>query len=339
MKKFISDNNAPVHPSVMEAMARCNEQDRNSYGADPLTSEAIDRIRALFTGEPDVYFVTTGTAANIVGLAGLLRPWESVLAAESAHINTDECGAFERLTGNKIIPVQTPDGKLTPELLAPFMATQGNEHLVEHRVVSISNVAETGVLYTKDEVRAIADFCRKNGLYLHMDGARIANACEKLGEPIHALTEGAGVDVLSFGGTKNGLMMAEAVVVFDRAKTDGYRFLRKQMMQLVSKHRFLSAQFLAYLTEDLYLKNAKAANDACHLLAEALKEENMPLVNPDSYANILFLDVDDAFVQRLAQCYPLHSEGGHLRMVTSFDTTKEDVDDIMQAVQNAKNDK
>lgn len=336
MKKFISDNNAPVHPRVMDAIVRCNEGDTESYGADACTQEAIALVRGLFSGEPDVYFVTTGTAANIIGLAGVLRPWESVLCAETAHINTDECGAFERQTGNKIIPIPTKDGKLTADLLQPYLHTQGNEHLVEHRVVSISNVTETGVLYSVDEVRALSEFCRKNGLLLHMDGARIANACEKLGVSLAAMTEEAGVDVLSFGGTKNGLMMAEAVVVFDRAKTDGYRFIRKQLMQLISKQRYLSAQFVAYLTDELYLENARAANRAAQTLAERLRTEQVDIVNADSYANILFLNVDDRFVQRMEQMYPLHAEGGHLRVVTSFDTTEADIDAFLHAVQEAR---
>ncbi len=336
MKKYVSDNNAPVHPRVMDALMRCNDEDVDSYGADDLTREVENQVRALFSGDPDVYFVTTGTAANIIGLAGMLKPWESVLCAETAHINTDECGAFERLTGNKILPVTTEDGKLTPKLLKPFLATQGNEHLVEHRVVSISNVAETGVLYTVDEVRALADFCHENGLYLHLDGARIANAIAALDVSLADMTEAAGVDVLSFGGTKNGLMMAEAVVVFDRMKQDGYRFIRKQMMQLVSKQRYISAQFAAYLQDDLYLHNARTANAMCSDLAKQLQTAGITLVNQDSYANILFLDVEDAFASRLSKDYPLHAEGNRLRIVTSFDTTKEDNEAFMKAVHAAK---
>lgn len=336
MKKFVSDNNAPVHPSVVEAVARCNEDDFGSYGQDDCTEAAAFKVQAMFTGTPDVYFVTTGTAANIIGLAGLLKPWESVLCAETAHINTDECGAFERLTGNKIIPVKTQDGKLTPELLRPYLHTQGVVHLVEHRVVSISNVCETGVLYTPEEIAVLGEFCRENGLYLHLDGARIANACEKLGCSVRELTEACGVDVLSFGGTKNGLMMAEAVIVFERAKHDGYAFLQKQMMQLVSKHRYLAAQFSVYLEDDLYLKTAQQANQATARLAELLLSEGISIVNRDSYANILFLDVDADFTERLARTYPLHAEGGHLRIVTSFDTTEEDIQSFYTAVQEAK---
>lgn len=335
MKKFISDNNAPVHPKVMQAIADCNAGDTDSYGADTYTETAVQMVKDLFTGDPDVYLVATGTAANIIGLAGMLKPWESVLCAQTAHINTDECGAFERLTGNKIIAVQTEDGKLHRDLLAPYLATQGNEHLVEHRVVSISNVTETGVLYTVDEVRALAEFCHENGLYLHLDGARIANACEKLGVSMREMVEDTGVDVLSFGGTKNGLMMVEAVVVFDRVKSDGYRFLRKQMMQLASKQRYMGAQFVAYLTDDLYLETAAAANRACETLAQELQQAGLTIINRDSFANILFLDVDAEFVRRLEKEYPLHAEGGHLRIVTSFDTVESDLSDFMLAVQNA----
>lgn len=232
MKIFLSDNNAPVHPKVLEWMARVNESDEGSYGDDVWTKQAELAVKKLFATDPDVYFVGTGTAANVIGLAGLVKPWEGVICSTMAHINTDECGAFERSTGCKLTQIQTSDGKLTPGDIAPLLAAQGVEHTVDHRVVSVSNVTEDGYLYTAEELRALADFCHEHHLYLHLDGARIANAAQKLGLSVKEFTEDCGVDVLSFGGTKNGLMMCEAIVVFDRAKNDGYRFIRKQAMQL-----------------------------------------------------------------------------------------------------------
>ncbi len=335
MKKFLSDNNTPVHPKVMERLSLANEGDVFSYGDDPWTEEAIRAVQNLFSGDPDVYFVTNGTAANIIGLSGILKPWESVICTSLAHINTDECGAFERLTGNKIIPVHKADGKLTPADILPLLHAQGVEHIVEHRVVSISNVTETGTLYTPSEIRELADFCHDHNMLLHLDGARIANAAAKLGVSIAALSEEAGVDVLSFGGTKNGLMIAEAIVVFTGAKTDGYRYLRKQSMQLVSKHRYLSAQFLAYLEDDLYLKNAEQANQMTEIIRARLLDLGVTVLNRESYANILFMRLPQEAYEKLEEKYPLHVEGEVQRIVTSFNTTQADVEEFLGAIKDS----
>lgn len=335
MKKFSSDNNAPVHEKIMNALCLANASDVDSYGYDPLTKQAEEKVQSVFESNPEVYFVALGTAANVIGLAGLLRPFDAVLCAEEAHINIDECGAFERLTGNKIIQIPSVQGKITPEMIQPYLANQHNEHRVHVRVISISNVTETGTLYTTEEIQELGEFCRANDLYLHLDGARIANAAEKLGVSIADLTEAAGVDVLSFGGTKNGMMFGEAIVVFDRAKSNGYKYLRKQFMQLFSKHRYLSAQILAYLEDDLYMKNAHIANEQTRILKEELETLGFVIANKDSYANILFVEMGEAQYVCLKQKYPLYYHGGQIRIVTSFDTTEEDRKALVRAMEEA----
>lgn len=337
MKKFLSDNNAPTHPAIMDALVAANHSDADSYGADTLTKEATEKIQNLFDSTPDVYFVTIGTAANVIALAGLLKPYEAVLCVKEAHINTDECGAFERLTGNKIIAIDGIDGKLTPELVQPYLNHQGNTHRVQIRALSISNVTETGTVYSIEDVRALADFCHEHDLYLHMDGARLANACDALGVSVKELTDGAGVDILSLGGTKNGLMIGEAVVVFDHAKSESFAFIRKQFMQLVSKHRYLSAQFLAYLTDDLYLTNAHNANAQTTRMKEALENLGFKICNGHSYANVLFVELSQGQYDCLKQKYPLYYQGGQLRIVMSFDTTEDDVNQFIAAIKDVEN--
>ncbi len=233
MRTFASDNTAPVAPEILEAIARANEGDAVSYGDDPYTERATERLRQIFGADVDPYFVFNGTGANVVALSSLLKPYEAVITPASAHLQTDECGAFERFAGSKVLPVNTPDGKLRIADLQPYAGKLPDEHHSTPRAISISQSTEYGTLYTLPEIRALCEFAHGQGWYVHMDGARIANAAVALGAQLRECTRDQGVDVLSFGGTKNGLLFGEAIVFFDAALHAGAaRFVRKQAMQL-----------------------------------------------------------------------------------------------------------
>ena len=255
---FASDNNAGVHPRVMDTMRTANHGHAVAYGDDAYTETAVRLFRERFGEGAEVFFVFGGTGANVSALAAVTRPHQAVVCAETAHVNVDECGAPERFTGCKLIDLPTPDGKLRREQIEPLLARAGDQHHVQPRVVSISQPTELGTVYTVEELTRLAEFAHARGLLLHVDGARLSNAAAHLGVPLRELTAGAGVDVLSFGGTKNGMMYGEAVVFFDPALAEEFKFVRKQCAQLPSKMRFVAAQFTALLTEDLWLQTRRA---------------------------------------------------------------------------------
>ena len=248
---FASDNYAGVHPRVMAALAAANHGPAKAYGDDELTQAARARFKEVLCDSAEAFFVFLGTGANVLALQAMTRPHHAVLCAASAHINVDECGAPERHLGCKLMHVDTPDGKLTPALLEPFLLHHGNEHHNQPRVISIAQATELGTLYTAAKIRALADFAHGHGMFLHMDGARLGNAAAALGCELREITSDAGVDALSFGGTKNGLMFGEAVVFFRPEFAQDFPFIRKQGMQLCSKMRFIAAQFLALLDDSL----------------------------------------------------------------------------------------
>ena len=262
-RSFVSDNHAGAHESVIRALAEANTGDATSYGDDAWTERASAALQTAFGARGGVFFVFTGTAANILGLSLLLRPYEAVICPESAHLHVDECGAIERILGGKLLTVATPDGKLTPSLIAPSLVDRGDQHRIQARVVAISQATERGTCYTLDELKVLGEFCRGEGLLLYVDGARLANAAAHLGCTLADLA--AQADVLSFGGTKNGAIGAEAVVVMDEDRVTAAPFLRKQQTQLASKMRYLSAQFLGLLEDDLWLHNARQANAMARL--------------------------------------------------------------------------
>ncbi len=268
---FGSDNHATVHPAVLEAIDKANVGHAHGYGDDPWTERATELLAAEFGGEAQVAFVFNGTGANVVGLASNARRWESVICPETAHLNTDECAAPERLGGIKLVPVATPDGKLTPALVEPHLTGFGFEHAAQPRVISISQVSELGTVYTIAEIRALSELAHHHGMILHMDGARLANAAVSLGCSLREMCTDAGVDILSFGGTKNGMMFGEAVVLFGDAITDDLRYVRKQMGQLASKMRFVAVQFTAMIEGGLYLRCAAHANEMAARLAAGLR--------------------------------------------------------------------
>jgi len=335
---FASDNNAGAHPEVLEAIARANAGHVRAYGDDPWTARAVERIREHFGAGVEAFFVFGGTGANVLGLESLLRAHEAVVCSEYAHIEMDECGAPERYIGCKLLPVPNEDGKLAPELVTPRIIGIGNEHHVQPRVVSIAQSTEYGTVYTREEIHALADFAHARGMYLHMDGARLANAAASLGVGLREATVGAGVDVVSFGGTKNGLVGGEAVIFRDPAHASEFRFRRKQAMQLASKMRFIAAQFDALLTNDLWRRSAAHANRMAALLAERVRGIPGVMITQRVDANAVFATVPREAIAQLQEeffFYVWNEERSEVRWMASFDTTEEDVETFAATIARA----
>lgn len=337
-RSFASDNFAGVHPEVMAAVAAANDGHAPAYGADPWTARAQECFREHFGAGATAFPVFNGTGANVLALRAVLRPFEAAICAETAHLHVDECGAPEAVAGVKLLTVAAPDGKLTPELAATRVTDVGDEHSVQPRFVSISNSTELGTVYTRDEVRAIADWAHGSGLLLHVDGARISNAAAAADASLSDLTVGAGVDLLSFGGTKNGLLLGEAVVVLREGLADGLEFLRKQSMQLASKMRFVSAQLVALLEGDLWLRNARHANSMARRLASAVAGVDGLELPRRPEANAVFARLPRAAIDDLESALPFYiwdEERDEVRWMCSWDTTADDVDAFAAAVASA----
>lgn len=335
MRSFASDNNSGVHPLVMDALHRANQNHALGYGDDCWTREAIDKIRETFTPDCEPLFVFNGTGSNVVALQLMTRPYHSIVCAETAHIYVDECGSPVKMTGCQIRPVATSDGKLTPELIMPYLHGFGDQHHSQPGAIYISQCTELGTIYTPQELKAITALAHQHGMRVHMDGARIANACAALQVSLKELTVDCGIDVLSFGGTKNGLMMGECVVVFDESLKAEARFVRKQSAQLASKMRYLSCQFTAYLTDDLWLKNATHANAMAHKLYEALKPLPGVRFTQKAESNQLFLAMPRTVIDRMLESYFFYfwnEAADEVRFVTSFDTTEQDIEDFMNTL-------
>jgi threonine aldolase len=326
---FSSDNHFGVHPAVLEALTRVNTGPAWAYGADPVTEDAAARVGRLFGPDAAVFFVFNGTAANVLGLQALVRPWEAVICAEGAHIAVDECGAPEHFAVAKLLTVPAPDGKVTPDAVLSQLGHVGDQHSVQPRVISVAQTTEYGTVYTPDELRALASVARTHGLRFHLDGARLANAAAALGLPVAAMTTEVGVDVLTFGGTKNGAMGAEAVVLLDPALHESFRFIRKQGMHLASKMRFLAAQFLALLEEDRYLAAARHANAMARRLAEAVRGVPGVQFTQPVEANGLFVVLPAELRRALQEEFRFElwdARKGEVRWMTSWATTPEEVD-------------
>ncbi len=336
-RSFASDNNAGVPPQILKAINEANAGDCIAYGEDPFTKKAEKLFKEVFGKETETFFVATGTGANVLALSALLKPFQAVISAESAHINTDECGAPEKFTGSKIIPVKTFDGKLYPRLLEPFIRTEHGEHQVVPKVISISQTTELGTVYTQKEISELADFAHKNGLLLHMDGARIANAAAHLKCSFSEITSKAGVDVLSFGGTKNGMLMGEAIVFFNGRLSENFKFIRKQGGQLISKMRYVSAQFIAYFENDLWRRNAEKANRMAKLLEEKLKLcKKLQIIYPVE-ANALFVKLPKEKIPLIKEkffFYDWDSSEGIVRWMTHFCTEEEDIEEFAATVKS-----
>ncbi|MHC1752379.1 threonine aldolase family protein [Humidesulfovibrio sp.] len=330
---FASDNYAGVHPRVMAALAAANDGPEfggpaAAYGADELTRAARLRFKEVLGEQAEAFFVFLGTAANVLALTAMTRPHHAVLCAATAHINVDECGAPERHLGAKLMSVDTPDGKLSPALLEPFLLHLGNEHHNQPRVVSITQATELGTVYSAQEVRALADFAHENGMLLHMDGSRLGNAAASLGCELKHVTADAGVDALSFGGTKNGLMFGEAVVFFRPELAADFPFIRKQGMQLCSKMRFIAAQFLALLEDGLWRENAANANAMARLLADELAGAPGVRITQSPQTNAVFAALAPQVIEALQRRFAFYVwDHGRsvVRFMTSFATTEAEV--------------
>ena len=338
MKGFASDNYSGAHPEVLEAMVAANAEHARAYGADPWTERARELIRDHFGAHAQSFLVWNGTGANVTILRAMCRPWHAVVCAASAHINVDEGGAPEFLIGAKLLDLPTPDGKLTPELVERAVIRVGDEHAVQARVISITQSTELGTLYTIEEIRALADFAHANAMYLHVDGARLANAAAALGVPLRAFTTDVGVDAVSFGGTKNGMVSGEAVVLPPPGLAEALAWIRKQSMQLASKGRFLAAQFVALLEGDLWLRSATHANAMGARLARAVGELPGVRVTQPTQANVVFAILPPAITERLQEEWPFYvwdEATGEVRWMCAWDTTPDEVDAFAAAVAEA----
>lgn len=336
MRSFASDNNSGVHPLIMEALAKANIDHAVGYGDDEWTVEAIKRVKEQFISDCEPIFVFNGTGSNVIALQLLTKPYHIIFCAETAHIYVDECGAPVKMTGCQIRPIATTDGKLTPELILPYLHGFDDQHHSQPGVIYLSQCTELGTVYTPDELKAITALAHAYHMYVHVDGARIANAAAALNVSLKELTVDCGVDVLSFGGTKNGLMMGECVVVFNPELAREVKFYRKQSAQLASKMRYLSCQFTAYLTDGLWLKNALHANEMARLLYTELRKYPEIRFTQKVESNQLFFVMPRDLIDKMLESYFFYfwnEEADEIRLVTSFDTTKEDVDEFIHTLE------
>jgi threonine aldolase len=341
LRGFASDNYAGAHPEVIAAIAEANGGHQIAYGEDVYTARLQEVFKEHFGDHAEAFPVFNGTGANVIALTSVLPRWGAIVSTTTAHIHTDENGAPERMSGLKLLPVPTPDGKLTPELISTEAWGWGDEHRAQPLAVSITQTSELGTLYTVAEIKAIADFAHEHGMVLHLDGARISNAAAALGCSFREFTTDAGVDILSFGGTKNGLLYGEAVVVLNPERSAGLTYLRKMNAQLASKMRFVSAQLIALLSDDLWLRSASHANAMAARLRSSLEAELAAGsitglgFSHDTQANAVFATLPAGIADRLRErfrFYDWDASIGEVRWMTSFDTTEADVDGFVAAV-------
>ncbi|MEA3460991.1 MAG: low specificity L-threonine aldolase [Bacteroidota bacterium] len=326
---FASDNNAGVHPRILSALTEVNEGHVIAYGDDPHTEKAITELKEIFGPEIEAFFVFIGTAANVLGLSTIAQSYHAVICSETAHINVDECGAPEKFSGCKLLTCNTPDGKLTVDMIASHMHGIGFEHHVQPRVVSITQASELGTVYTIDEIREIASYTHQQDMLLHMDGARISNAAVSLDCGLYEMTGGAGVDVLSFGGTKNGMMYGEAIIFFNKTLCDDFKYRRKQGMQLASKMRYIATQFSAFLYDDLWKKNAGHANLMAQKLHTAVRDIPGVEVTREVESNAVFARIPAHIIPALQDeffFYVWDEDLSEVRWMCSFDTTEADIE-------------
>ncbi|ASB50677.1 threonine aldolase family protein [Alkalitalea saponilacus] len=326
---FASDNNAGVHPLIMQALNDVNNGHTVGYGGDVYTQDCLNLFKKEFGEETETFFVYNGTGANIIALQAMARPYEAVICAHTAHINVDECGAPEKQTGCKLIDIWSPDGKLTPELIEPYLTGGGVEHHVQPKVISITQSTEMGTLYSLLELKALCSWAHDRGLLVHMDGARLSNAAAALNCSMAETSANAGVDVLSLGGTKNGMMFGEAVVVFNKDLSNGLKFIRKQSAQLHSKMRFISAQFNAFFTNELWRLNALHANKMAQKLAKEASKVPGVSITQKVEANGVFAIIPKQWIETLKEQYFFYTwdeNRSEVRWMTAFDTTDEDIE-------------
>lgn len=330
---FASDNYAGVHPEILAAMAAVNEGHEAAYGDDSITAELTQLFKREFGQQAEVFPMFNGTGANVVALQACLERWEAVICAESAHIHADEGGAPEKMAGIKLWTIPTPDGKLTPELVESVMFDIGSVHRAQPGAISITNTTEMGTLYTAAEIKALADYAHSHDLLFHLDGARLSNAAAALGMRFREFTTDAGVDIVSFGGTKIGALAAEAVVVLNPSLAHGLPFLRKTSMQLSSKMRFVSAQLIAIVGGDLWKRNGEHANAMARRLHTGLANLGVEIPNPTQANAVfpIFTAEQTAKLQEVSRFYIWNYAIGQARLMCSWDTTEADVDAFLTA--------
>jgi len=346
-KGFASDNWSGVCPEIMIALSEVNSGHITAYGEDDdeITQNAIRKFEKHFGSDISVFFVYNGTAANVLGISALIDSHNAIVTAATAHINEDECGAPEKFIGSKILEIHSQDGKITPEQVKPFLASIGFKHHSQPKVISISQVTELGTIYTATEIKALSDFAHNNNMYLHMDGARLSNAVVALNTDFRSVTKDVGVDVLSFGGTKNGLMFGETVVFFNTELAKDFEYIRKQGMQLHSKMRFISTQFDRYLTDDFWKINARTANIMAANLAEEIEKIPGIVISQKVEANGIFVLMPSELIPKLQKHYFFHvwnespsfkskSNVGYkeVRLMCSWDTSKKDIVEFVDLI-------
>lgn len=334
---FGSDNHSGISPEIITAIEKANNEHALAYGDDEITARLEQLYRDTFGPQARPYLVFNGTGANVLSIDAMCRSHEAVICAETAHINVDECGAPQRIVGCRLLTVDTPDGKLTPALVKTRMHGFGFEHHSQPKAISISQPTELGTLYTIGEIKALADLAHENGMYLHMDGARLANAAVALGCSFKEMTTDTGVDALSFGGTKNGLLMGESCVLLNPVLDVDIKYRRKQMTQLGSKMRFMAAQMEAYLTTGLWQRNAEHSNRMARLLAEKVKTVEGVRIVYRVQANSVFAQLPSAVWHALQKEYFFYDwdeSQDIVRWMCSFDTTEQDIDDFVATLKS-----
>ncbi len=332
-RRFASDNNASVHPKVMQMLNEINEGHVIGYGDDPYTLKAKKLITDLCEKEVDIFFLTNGTAANTLTIAAMLKPYEAVICSQMAHINVHECGAPEHFAGAKLLTVNSVDGKLTPSLIKPLLHAKGNPHETQPRVICISQTNEIGQVYTLAELKNLVAFAKKNNCYTYIDGARLSNAIASLNCTFAEIIEG--IDAVNFGGTKNGLMLAEALIVQNKNLAQDLFYSQKQAMQLSSKMRYVSSQFIPYIQENLWIENARHSNQIAQYLASQLNLISAVNITQEVQSNMVYCQLPHAIIKSLQEEYFFYlwdEDQDIARFVCSFDNTRQDVDDFISAI-------
>lgn len=332
---FASDNCSGVHPNILNSLASVNSGHTIAYGSDIYCMRATSKFIELFGDDIVPFVVFNGSAANVLSLQAMTRRHNAIICAETAHINTDECGAPERFTGCKLLTVPTPDGKLTISLIKKHMHGIGQQHHVQPKVISISQSTEMGTVYRPEEIKELAQFAHENNMYLHVDGARLANAAVALNMQFREFTLDVGVDALSFGGTKNGMMYGEAIIFFNSALAEDFLYTRKQGLQLSSKMRFIAAQFLVYLSDNQWYNTAKHANNMAKVLAQKVSEIPQIKITQAVESNAVFAIIPKEIIELLQREYFFYvwdEDRSEVRWMTSWDTTEEDIDKFVAAI-------
>ena len=326
---FASDNNSGVHPNILKSFEQVNIGHTIAYGDDIYTQQAVAKFKEIFGDDIEVFFVFIGSAANVLGLQSITQRHNAIICADTAHINVDECGAPERFTSCKLLTVASPNGKLTVDMVKKHMHGFGFQHHAQPKVISISQVSELGTVYKPSEVRTLADFAHSNNMLLHMDGARLANAAVSLNMGFREFTRDAGVDVLSFGGTKNGMMYGEAIVFFNKQLAHDFMYTRKQGLQLASKMRYISAQFIAYLNNNQWHGTATHSNRMAKILEEKVRQISSVQITQPVEANAVFAIVPSHIIPKLQEEYFFSvwdEDKSEVRWMTSWDTTEDDIE-------------